>query len=112
AAAEALRAADQAVAVARKAPPEAERTLGLARDQVDALAREAARRDARAQSLDETILRFEEERAEAGRLLAVAEQEAEARARSEILTAPVADARQAAAAAREAAANARSELDI
>jgi chromosome segregation protein len=112
AAAEALRAAEQAVAVARKGPPEAERGLGLARDQLDALAREAARRDARAQSLDETIARFEEERAEAGRLLAQAEQEAEVRARQEILTAPVADARQAAAAAREEAANARSELDI
>ena len=112
AAAEALRGAEQAVAAARKAPPEAERTLGLARDQVDALARESARRDARAQSLDETIARFEEERAEAGRLLTQVEQEAEARARQEILTAPVADARQAAAAAREEATNARSELDI
>ena len=112
AAAEALRGADQSVAAARKAPPEAERALGSARDQVDALAREAARRDARAQSLDETISRLEEERVEAGRLLAQAEQEAEDRARHEILTAPVADARQAAAAAREVVSNARAELDM
>jgi chromosome segregation protein len=112
AATEALRAADQLVASARKGPPAAELALGQARDQVDALAREAARRDARAQSLDETIVRFEEERAEAGRLLTQAEQDAETRARNEILTAPVADARQAAAAAREEASNARAELDM
>jgi chromosome segregation protein len=109
---EALRAADQAVAAARKTPPDAERAVGLARDQVDALAREGARREARAQSLDETIARFEAERAEAGQMLAAAETEAEARARHEILTAPVADARQAAAVAREAAADARAALDI
>jgi chromosome segregation protein len=112
AAAETLRAAEQAVTTARKAPPEAERALGQARDEVDALAREAARRDARAQSLDETIARFGEERTEAGRLLETAETEAEARARHEILTAPVADAREAAATAREAAAGARAAVDI
>jgi chromosome segregation protein len=112
AAAETLRAAEEAVRVARRAPPEAERTLGLARDAIDALARESARREARAQSLDETIARFEAERAEAAKDLLQAEQDAEARARSEILTAPVADARQAAAAAREAASEARAALDI
>ncbi len=112
AAAETLRAAEQAVAAARKAPPEAERALGQARDQVDALSRESARREARAQSLDETIVRFEAERTEAGKLLEAAEAQAQERARVEILTSPIADARQAAAAAREAATDARSELDI
>ncbi|HEY4030597.1 MAG TPA: chromosome segregation protein SMC [Caulobacteraceae bacterium] len=112
ASAEALRAAEQAVAAARKAPPDAERALGQARDQVDALARETARREARAQSLDETIARFEAERAEAGKLLAAIEAEAQERARVEILTSPIADARNLAAAAREAAQDARSELDI
>jgi chromosome segregation protein len=109
---EALRAADQAVATARRAPPDAERALGQAREAMDALAREAARREARAQSLDETIARFEAERAEAAERLALAEQEAQARAHGEILASPVSGARQAAAAAREAAAAARSALDI
>jgi chromosome segregation protein len=112
AAADALRAAEEAVRVARRAPPDAERALGLAREAIDALARESARRDARAQSLDETIARFEAERAEAADHLAEAEKEAEARAHSEILAAPVADARQTAARAREAASLARAALDI
>jgi len=110
--AEALRAAEHAVAAARKAPPDAERALGAARDQLDALARETARREARAQSLDETIARFEGERAEAGKLLEAVEAEAQERARVEILTSPIADARNVAAAAREAAQHVRSELDI
>ncbi len=110
-AAEAQRAAEEAVRHARRAPPEAERALSAARDAEAAIARESARREARAQSLDETIARFEVERAEAAQQLEQAEQAAEARARSEILTAPVADARQAAAAARETASVARATLD-
>ncbi len=109
---DALRLAEEAVRTARRAPPEAERALGQTRDAVDALARESARREARAQSLDETIARFEAERAEAAQQLTEAETQAAARARSEILTAPVADARQAAAAAREVASAARAALDI
>ena len=112
AAADTLRQSEEAVRNARRAPPEAERALGQARDAVDAMARESARREARAQSLDETIVRFEAEHAEAVELLTQADKEAEARARTEILTAPVADARQAAAAAREAASGARAALDI
>ncbi len=112
AAAEAQRSAEEAVRAARRAPPDAERALGAAREAIDAIARDSARREARAQSLDETIARFDSERAEAAEHLAKAEQEAQARARSEILTAPVADARQAAAAAREAASQARAALDI
>jgi chromosome segregation protein len=111
AAAEAQRAAEEAVRRARRAPPDAERALGAARDAEAAIAQEGARREARALSLDETIARFEIERAEAAQQFADAEQAAEARARSEILTAPVADARQAAAAAREAASVARAALD-
>ncbi len=112
AAAEAQRAAEEAVRTARRAPPDAERALGAARDALDAIARDSARREARAQSLDETIARFDAERAEAEPQLAQAEQAAQARARFEILTAPVADARQTAAAAREAASLARAALDI
>ena len=114
AAADALRPAEEAVrARPRGAPPEAERALGAAREAMDALAREAARREARAQSLDETIARFEGERVEADELLAVAETEAEARARAEILMARrLAEARQVAAVAREAASAARAALDF
>lgn len=112
AAADAVRAAEQAVATARRGPPDAERALGAARDAMDALARESARREARAQSLDETIARFETEAAEAAEALAAAEAEAAARAHNEIFLAPVADAREAAAAAREDASNARAALDI
>jgi chromosome segregation protein len=109
---EALRAADLDVNAARKGPPDAERALGIAREAVDGFARETARREARAQSLDETIARLENELAEAAGLLAEVEREAEARARNEIFLAPVADARETAAAAREAAADARAAVDI
>ncbi len=109
---DALRAAEDGVRTARRAPPDAERALGAARDAVDALERESARREARAQSLDETIARFEAERAEAAALLEAAEAEARERAHSEILAAPVADARQRAGVAREEASQARAALDI
>ncbi len=111
AAAEAQRAAEEAVRQARRAPPDAERALSAARDAEAAIVREGARREARAQSLDETIARFEVERAEAAQQLADAERAAQDRACAEILTAPVADARQAAAVARETASVARAALD-
>jgi chromosome segregation protein len=52
------------LADARAAPRQAEAALQQARQGAEALEREGARRDARAQSLDETIGRFEAERAE------------------------------------------------
>ncbi len=112
AAADALRAADQTVAAARRAPPDAERVLGAAREAVDALAREAARREARAQSLDEALARLKAEQAEAAARLADVEAEAQAQATQEILASPTAQARQAAAAARERASAARAAWDI
>ncbi len=112
AAAERLRALEDVVRAARRAPPEAEKALGLARDSVDALTRDSARREARAQSLDETIARFQAEQAEAAATLALAERDAEERALAEILTAPLVQARQAAAAARETAAAARAAMDV
>ncbi|PZQ53288.1 MAG: chromosome segregation protein SMC, partial [Phenylobacterium zucineum] len=106
-----LRAAEDVLREARKAPQEAERTLGVARDVVERLEREAARRDARAQSLDETIARFDVERAEAETQLAAVEAEAAGTQGGEDLAPQLAAARQAAAAAREAAAAARAEID-
>ena len=107
-----LQGAEETVRQARRAPPEAERELGRARETVEALSREGARRDARAQSLDETIARFEEERAEAQGLLEAAEAEAQAGVATDTVGPRLAQARQAAVDAREAAANARSALDV
>ncbi|HUO23993.1 MAG TPA: AAA family ATPase [Caulobacteraceae bacterium] len=108
----ALQGADQAVREARKGPPEAERELGRAREALDGLTREGARRDARAQSLDETIARFEEERAEAEGALQVAEEAAVQATASDGLGPRLTEARQASAVAREAASSARSALDV
>jgi chromosome segregation protein len=112
AAAAQLLAAEQAVRDARKAPPEAERALGRAREIVDGLARDGARRDARAQSLDETIARFEEERAEAEAALRAAQSEAATMTAPDTLAPRLAQARQASAQARETASSARSALDM
>lgn len=106
-----LRAAEDVLREARKAPQEAERTLGVTRDVVERLEREAARRDARAQSLDETIARFNAERVEAETQLAAVEAEAAGTQGGEDLAPQLAAARQAAAAAREAAAAARAEIE-
>ncbi|HLY80233.1 MAG TPA: chromosome segregation protein SMC, partial [Caulobacteraceae bacterium] len=64
AAAKRVTDADQAVRIARPRPREAEIASQRAREQLETLEREGARRDARAQSLDETITRFGTERAE------------------------------------------------
>src|SRR5439155_11238123 len=71
-AAERLRAAEETVRAARQGPRDAEAGAAQAREAVERLQREGARRDARAQSLDETIARFEAERAEAEAALATA----------------------------------------
>jgi chromosome segregation protein len=79
---------------------------------VERLARETARRDARAQSLDETVARFEVERQEAEAVLD------DARAAAKDLSADddgandLAAAREIAQTARTAAAGARAALDI
>ena len=61
AAAKALTGAAQAVSVARGRPRAAELDLARAREAVERLQREGARREARAASLDETIARLEGE---------------------------------------------------
>jgi chromosome segregation protein len=109
---EAMRAAEESLREIRRGPPEAERALGQARDAMDALEREGARRDARALSLDETIARFETERAEAEAALAAARVQAQSEAGVEDLTPALEAARAAAGEAREAASAARSALDV
>jgi hypothetical protein len=73
--------------------------------------REAAQREARAQSLDDTIARFEAERVEADTALAAVRAESAGTESAADLAPRLAAARQAATAAREAAAAARSALD-
>jgi len=110
-AADALRAAEDALRDRRRGPPEAERLLTGAREQVARHEREAAQREARAQSLDDTIARFEAERVEAETALAAVHAENAAAQAVADLAPQLAAARQAATSAREAAAAARSALD-
>jgi chromosome segregation protein len=107
----ALAQAREAMRSARGAVPGAEAALSKAREAVEAHGREAARRDARLQSLDETIARFELDVGEAETHLA------EARAAAEQLTATadpasrLAQARSAAQEMRDSASLARAALD-
>jgi chromosome segregation protein len=108
----ALAAAEKAAQASRGALPPAEREIALARDDVERHAREAARRDARAQSLDETIGRFETEKGEAETALERARAEAEALPATADLEPQLEAARAVAATAREAASKARADLDM
>ena len=103
--------ADAAVREARLGPTQAEQSLSRARNALEALAREAARRDARRQSLDDTVARFEADRSEAQGLLETAQAAFAARAPAEDLAADLEAARNRSAAAREAASEARAALD-
>ena len=110
-AAAALAGAEDALRTARRAPLDVERQVAAAREISERYARESARRDARAQSLDETISRFEAERVEAETALQAARAEAEAMPVSENLEPQLEAARATAAAARESAAQARADLE-
>jgi chromosome segregation protein len=112
AAGKALGDADQAQRAARAAVPEAERKLARTREEVERHARDAARRDARAQSLDETISRFDAERIEAEQALELARADAEALPVSDDFAPKLDSARAEAAVAREAASKARADLDM
>ncbi len=79
---------------------------------VERLDREASRRDARAQSLDETIARFDAERVEAEDIFNTAQAAADGQGASQDQTSVLAEARAAAGKAREAAAAARTALDV
>ncbi|PTS87094.1 MULTISPECIES: AAA family ATPase [unclassified Caulobacter] len=107
-----LRAAEDTLRDRRRGPPDAERLLAGARDAVAQFERAAALRAARAQSLDETIARFEAEHTEVEAALAVVRTEHEGISGSADLAPQLAEARQAAAAAREAAGAARTALDV
>ncbi len=109
---EAVRAASAALAEARRGPVAAEQALGAAREEVDRHGREAARREARIQSLDQTIAHFDAERIEAETTLAAIEAEAASLDQPSDLAPRLAEARALSAAAREAAAAARAAMDI
>ena len=123
-AAEMVRQGEAAVREARLRPPQMERAVVAARDAVERHARDAARREARCQSLDETITRFAAEAdvaregvgtasADVAQLeTAVVNARAEAPAEeSQSADAPLAAARTASAAARQAEAEARAGVD-
>ena len=103
----------EAEAVSARAAPRAwEAAVARAREASDTLRRERARRDARVQSLDETIARFEEERGEAQASLEAVEAERGPAVEDLDLAPALAEARSRAAQAREASSLARGALDI
>ncbi len=112
AAARALAAADEAVRVGRAAPREAETDATRARESVERLEREAARHEARAQSLDDAITRLRSDHQEAQSQCAAARADAVALATDPELAGRLAQARTLAVAARETAAMAKSALDV
>jgi len=107
-----LAKAETTVRIARPGPREAEVKAAAARDMLETLAREGARRDARAQSLDETIGRFEAERAELAAQLEAAEAGLAGVAPTEDRSAQLAAARETASSARADESAARASLDI
>ncbi len=111
AAAEAFRAAEEAVKTARLAPFAADKAVTAARDRVENLSRDQARREARAQALDETLERLEAEAAAAGTAL---DEALSVEAPSETLDglrAELAEVRAAAEVARSRSAQARADRD-
>ena len=110
-----LRNAESALIAARQGPQAAERDVGRTREAVERHAREAAAREARAQSLGETIARFAAELAEAENAVAPARAEAEeaqgalAEAEAAAPDGVVPDVSPELARARAAAANARED---
>jgi chromosome segregation protein len=110
-ASEAFRAAEEAVKAARAAPFPLDKAVTAARDRVEALGREQARKEARAQALDETLARLATE-ADAARAALAEAQGTEAPSETlDGLRAELTAARTAADAARGAAATARVERD-
>jgi len=108
---DAFRLGEEAVKAARLKPFAADKAVAAARDRVETLAREQARREARAQALDETLSRqsTEVEAAEAALNEALT---VEAPSETlDALRAELADARTAAETARTASAAARAERD-
>jgi chromosome segregation protein len=106
-----VAAADSAVRLARAAPRTAEFDVTRAREALERLERDGARRDARAQSLDQTIASFAAELVEAETVVSEVQAAAVSTPRDEDVVARLQAARSEASGAREAAALARSALD-
>jgi len=111
AATEAFRAAEEAVRTARAAPFPLDKAVTAARDRLESLGRDQARKEARALALDETIARLTAEVEAARAALADAQGNEAPSGTLDGLRAELAAARTAADAARGAAATARVERD-
>ncbi len=108
---EAFRASEETVKQARLKPFAADKALATARDRVETLGREQARREARAQALDETLQRLGTEREAAQAALDEATTDSAPSETLDGLKAELAKARAAADAARADAATARADRD-
>ena len=108
---EAFRAAEETVKAARLKPFAAEKAVTAARDRVETLAREQARREARAQALDDTVTRLAADAAEAQAALDAAQTTDAPSATIAGLRDELTAARSTADAARIAAQTARSDRD-
>jgi len=106
-----VASAETQARLARAVPRAAEIEVARARESMERLERDGARRDARAQSLDETIARFDAELAEAKDAVASAEDGAAAITLDDDLAEQLRTARAAARDAREASATARAAVD-
>ena len=111
AATDAFRAAEEAVKAARARPLSLDKAVTAARDRLEALGREQARKEARALALDETAARLTAEVEAARTALAEAQVSEAPSGTLDGLRAELAAARTAADTARGAAATARLERD-
>jgi chromosome segregation protein len=111
AATEAFRAAEEAVKTARAAPFPLDKAVTAARDRLESLGRDQARKEARGLALDESIARLTAEVEAAQAALAEAQGSEAPSETLDGLRAELAAARMAADAARGAAATARVERD-
>jgi chromosome segregation protein len=105
-------AADAAVRSARGEPRAAEEAAAAARQLLELLARESARRDTKVQSLDDTIARFEAELAELAAQADAAAAELEAQGEDDATSIALSNAREATARARADESRARAALDV
>ena len=108
---EAFRQSEEAVKTTRLAPFAADKAATAARDRVETLGRDQARREARAQALDETLVRLESEVAAAGTALDEALSVESPSETLDGLRADLAGVRAAAETARGLAAQARADRD-
>lgn len=108
---EAFRAAEDAVKTARLAPFAADKAVTTARDRVETLSRDQARREARAQALDETLTRLTDDLTAAQTAMSEALTTDAPSETLDGLKADLTTARAAADTARTASAQARADRD-